>query len=446
MPAAPKSRLLIDLSGLISWYSIFSIPTGIQRVVERIVLAPAFMEHPDVVHVARAPGTTGFFVIDKSIVLGLGSTETRAAAVQRIRRLYIQLLKRAPLIPSLREIDRARWKYLASARLGLPCGAQSSRPADMPADPEVLTDAGSRDVLVNLGDLWPYRGHSSALSDFKTRHRLELVVMIHDLFPFAQPGWMPASFRRTFAQRFAALAPAVDRWLVNSSFIGQELQRDQAARGCDSAALHIVPMGWEFDDRAPRDQPEVLRRFGLEAQTYFLQVGTLEPRKNHLSVVRAVESLAEAGVPLPTCVFVGMRGWQGEALLEFIATTRYAKDRIRWLQTVSEADLDGLYRGALFTVYPSLSEGWGLPVQESLSRGIPCIASNAGAVPEAGLDLARYVDPNDQAQITAAIERYARDPAALSADRSRLSARLSGREKLPSWNDTARAVLRAAGR
>jgi glycosyltransferase involved in cell wall biosynthesis len=140
-----------------------------------------------------------------------------------------------------------------------------------------------------------------------------------------------------------------------------------------------------------------------------------------------------------------MRGWRGEDLLKFIARTKFAKNRIRWLRTVSESDLDSLYKGALFTVYPSLSEGWGLPVQESLVRGIPCIASNAGAIPEAGVDLATYVDPNNQAQITAAIARYAGNLVAVTADRLRLAARLRQPHHLPSWNDAAQVLLRAAG-
>ena len=91
-------------------------------------------------------------------------------------------------------------------------------------------------------------------------------------------------------------------------------------------------------------------------------------------------------------------------------------------------------------MYPSLIEGWGLPVQESLLHGVPCIASNAGAIPEAGLDLAAYVDPADDTQLTAAIERYVCDPSALPEARSKISAFLADRTQLPSWRDAAETI------
>ncbi len=112
---------------------------------------------------------------------------------------------------------------------------------------------------------------------------------------------------------------------------------------------------------------------------------------------------------------------------------------------MEDSDLAALYQGALFTVYPSLTEGWGLPVQESLAFGVPCIASKAGAIPEVGRDLAVYVDPTDDAQVSAAIDRYLTDPNALAEARAKIAAFLMS-ERLPEWNDAARQVIDIAER
>ena len=144
-------------------------------------------------------------------------------------------------------------------------------------------------------------------------------------------------------------------------------------------------------------------------------------------------------------MFAGVKGWRNRPLMRELENTQCAGGAIRWLGEVADDDLAALYRGAQFTVYPSLTEGWGLPVQESLAFGVPCIASKAGAIPEAGRDLAVYVDPTDDAEVSEAIDRYLTDQTVLAAARSRIATFLaSGR--LATWNDAARQVLDAAER
>ena len=268
--------------------------------------------------------------------------------------------------------------------------------------------------------------------------------MIHDLFPLGQSAWEPAGFKKKFIRQFAGLVPLVDRWMVNSEFVRGELRRhlDEAGK---RQPVERITMGWPRPPAAA-DAAGILDRHGLQAGRYFLQVGTLEPRKNHIAVARAVERLRQRHGTMPaTCVFAGVKGWRNRPLMRELESTQFAGGAIRWLGEVDDADLAALYQGALFTVYPSLIEGWGLPVQESLAFGVPCIASKAGAIPEAGRDLVVYVDPTDDAQVSAAIDRYLTDADLLAAARSRIAAFLAN-ERLPSWNDAARLVLDAAER
>jgi glycosyltransferase involved in cell wall biosynthesis len=443
-------RLLLDVTGLVAWYAFYPTPTGIQRVTERLLMAPAIADNPQVLHVARVPGADGFFIIDRATILGLGCRNSHAVSVQRIRRLYVSLLKQVPFVRGIQEMEWFQWKNVCRAWLGLGIlfDAGYSRLAE-DERPVPLRDLDRSDVFINLGDFWWYRRQSRALARLKAQHGFRIVQMVHDLFPLGATAWEPSFFRRKFIGQFKGLVPLVDAWVVNSQFVAGELRRHLQETSQPVGPIRILSMGWETsverDRIAVERDGETLRGLGLREHGYFLQVGTIEPRKNHRAVVQAVETLRRKhGAALPVCVFTGVNGWGSRRLLRHLEKTRFAGGAIRWLSRIGDRELAALYRGALFTVYPSFLEGWGLPVQESLSYGVPCVASKAGAIPEAGLDLALYVDPANQAEIAEAIECYATDPAALASARSRIAAWLKGKDKLPSWNDAARTVVELA--
>jgi glycosyltransferase involved in cell wall biosynthesis len=123
-------------------------------------------------------------------------------------------------------------------------------------------------------------------------------------------------------------------------------------------------------------------------------VSTIERRKNHETLYRAYTRLVEAGeANLPLLVFVGMPGWGVNDLMADLRLDPRTKDLIKLLHHVNDADLARLYQHALMTVFPSLYEGWGLPVAESLAAGKCCLASGVASIPEVGGDLVDYVDP-----------------------------------------------------
>jgi glycosyltransferase involved in cell wall biosynthesis len=443
MPA----RLLFDVTGLVAWYAFFRRPTGTQRVIERILLAPAIAEDRRVLHVARFPGARELFVVDRSLLHGLADEQTNEAAVRHLRRIYIDLMKRARPLAALGELDPYAWLSFLVTRLGLKPLQDSERwpPPDRSYVPlKPFDQADGRDAFINLGDFWWYKDQTRALGRFKAQHGFKLVQMIHDLFPLGQSAWEPAGFKKKFVEQFTGIVPLVDRWLVNSEFVRKELRRHLGEQ-TPLRPIDQISMGWP----KPPDTgagTEILERLGLQPGRFFLQVGTLEPRKNHISVVRAVEQLrSKHGAAMPTCVLAGIKGWHCEPLMHELEKTRFAGGVIRWLDGVDDATLAALYRGALFTVYPSLAEGWGLPVQESLAYGVPCITSKAGAIPEVGRDLAVYVDPTDDAEVGNAIDRYLTDNEALAAARSKIATFLAG-EQLPRWNDAAQQVLDLAER
>ena len=143
----------------------------------------------------------------------------------------------------------------------------------------------------------------------------------------------------------------------------------------------------------------------------------------------------EPGLAVPDLVIVGGHSWKSAALQERIART----PTIRWLKGVTDADLGPIYRGARFTVTPSLAEGWGSPVQESIAQGVPCIASSGGALRESGHGLAVHFDPARPATLVAALRAWIADPAEPDRQRARIQAARRA-ERFPTWRDTAAAV------
>jgi len=172
---------------------------------------------------------------------------------------------------------------------------------------------------------------------------------------------------------------------------------------------------------------------------FVLFVSTIEIRKNHRLLVRVWQRLLErhGADAVPVLVFVGQVGWLVDDLLAELATSHYLGGKIAHMPGLSDAELRQAYQSCLFTVFPSLSEGWGLPVAESLVRGKFCVASNATSIPEVGGDFIDYFDPTDDDDALAKIERVLLEPGYLAAREARLRAEYRPR----TWADCAHQLI-----
>lgn len=174
-------------------------------------------------------------------------------------------------------------------------------------------------------------------------------------------------------------------------------------------------------------------KYGIEGG-YFLAVGTLEPRKNLKNLLLAVASMRrELTQPL---VVVGGQGWLFDETQELIGKLGLA-GRVIFTNYVPAAELPALYQGATAFVFPSLYEGFGIPVLEAMSSGTPVISSNTSSLPEVGGTAAIYFDPNDPKGLKHALQRV------LSDEKLRQRLSLAGREQAAefSWAKTAQHTL-----
>jgi glycosyltransferase involved in cell wall biosynthesis len=245
---------------------------------------------------------------------------------------------------------------------------------------------GSNDLYVSLGLDW---GDKSilVLRQLKRLHGFKSVHMVYDLIPTQFPHWLPSA-PDIYDSYFTDLMWTADRLLCISETTQQAVHRFSKQNSLPCPDSEVVMLGADFNSVEPRSVESLL------GEEFILFVSTIEPRKNHRFLLEMWTRLGALGV-VPKLVFVGRAGWNCDEVIASIRWLPELQDQVIQLADIDDEQLNWLYLNCLFTVYPSLYEGWGLPVVESLLNGKLCIASTAGAVVEAGHGLAIHVDTFD---------------------------------------------------
>jgi glycosyltransferase involved in cell wall biosynthesis len=156
-------------------------------------------------------------------------------------------------------------------------------------------------------------------------------------------------------------------------------------------------------EKAPGEEERLKTKYGIESR-YILSVGTLQPRKNYVRLIKAFANLPLANLQL---VIAGGRGWLYE---EIFAEAEKHGNRVHVLGFVDDADLPALYRGAALFAFPSLYEGFGIPPLEAMACSVPVVCSNASSLPEVAGDAALTVDPLDVNALAQAMMRVLEGP------------------------------------
>ncbi|GBR10078.1 lipopolysaccharide N-acetylglucosaminyltransferase [Gluconobacter frateurii NRIC 0228] len=297
------------------------------------------------------------------------------------------------------------------------------------------------DIFLVMGAAWADAAFGERLRAVRKSYGMKPVLLIYDLIPLTCPEWFPPQVVSTFSAWLENVIPQCSDIMVISHATKKDVQDFLVQRSLHlNQAPWVVPMGGGFGDMSVAtsgpDAP------GLPpAKSYVLFVSTLEARKNHILMFQVWARLLreKAYTDVPTLVFAGRPASMVEDLMQQMENTDYLDGKVRLIREPSDEELRCLYKNCLFTVFPSLYEGWGLPVTESLLFGRPCVASNVTSIPEAGGDFARYFDPYDFETVYDTICRTIEDREGLKAweDQIRKNFRPTP------WSDTAKAILQS---
>lgn len=257
--------------------------------------------------------------------------------------------------------------------------------------------------------------------------RARTLLTVHDLTFLVQPECFEAALQRYLSTAVPRSLRRADLVLADSHATAADLVRQ----------LHVAPerVTVVYPGVAPRFQPlpassmeSVRQRLGLPAE-FLLFVGTLEPRKN---LVRLLEAFSQISTPI-RLVLAGRKGWLYAEIFATVERLRL-NDRVYFLDFVDDADLPSLYNLARVFVYPSLYEGFGLPVVEALACGTPVVTSAVASLPEVAGNAAILIDPLDSAAIAAGIQQ-----ALMDAGRLRVLGPIQARNF--TWEQSARTLL-----
>ncbi len=263
------------------------------------------------------------------------------------------------------------------------------------------------------------------------------VVTVHDLiyarFPEAHPGIRDKGMKVLVP----LAARRADRVICDSQSTRGDLIE---LAGVSPQRIDVVPLGLGSVRREqPLGEAETRTRFGLGTRTVLLSLSAKRPHKNLSRLIGALARIPAERRPL--LVLPGYPTWHEQELRERAAGAGVGSD-VRFIGWVSGAEIEGLWALAEAFVFPSLYEGFGLPVLEAMARGVPVACSNASSLPEVAGEAALLFDPQDEQAIAAALSRLLEDPAL----RERLRALGAERVREFTWERSARLTLASYAR
>jgi glycosyltransferase involved in cell wall biosynthesis len=406
------AKLIIDVTQLIHWPGEL---TGIPRVMNELALR--YSRDSDVAFVVwnkqnktcyavdieatlSSRGEGIHYLNDSSSALGHKTKDLVKAAVQN---------KTLSHLPGKRTIRK-----LAGGRL--------ARTSVQPSKGDVLLvlwgemEETFEDYLINAHDAG-----------------VKLVQIVYDLLPLVTPQYSGHS-TKPMEKYNRAVLPICELVLAISEHTKKDLALWLKQQKLAVPRTETFRLGDDFKQAQPvRPQTEEFIS-NIKDKDFILCVGTVEVRKNHTLLYYVYKLARQRHLALPKLAIVGRRGWKTEDIYEIITSDPETKSDLIFLHGLTDEELAWMYQNCLFSVYPSFYEGWGLPVAESLARGVPCIASNTSSIPEIAGGLIDYFSPASTDECLRAIESLL-DPAKLAKAKKRASS-----YKPASWDQTFELV------
>ncbi|MCS0500780.1 glycosyltransferase family 4 protein [Ancylobacter mangrovi] len=417
-------KVVLDITRMLR-RSSQSTPTGIDRVelayARHLLGSRAYKDR--VAFVARVRASTWYF--DADAVAGFTETLTRRwkHAEGRVTRRELGNIERfLDLAPgALTDIEPE-----TPPRAALPDVLPTLKRLFSPVNllPRLLRPRNSQGA-VYLNVSHEGLGSGNGMRAMMRGHGLKPIYLVHDLIPLTHPEYVRPGDAEKHETRMRTVLASAEMVICNSHHTLDQLSAFAARSDMAMPANVVSPLGVENE-------------FGVqelampEVHPYFLTVGTIEPRKNHLVLLHAWRVLVEKlGPKAPKLIIVGRRGWENENVIDIIERCRNLGGHVLECNRLPDAHLRRLMKQARGVLFPSFAEGYGLPLFEAMALRVPVICSDLQAFRDIAGEAPCYLDPIDGLGWARVIEDYARPDSAARDSQLRLLAQT----RVPRWKD-----------
>jgi glycosyltransferase involved in cell wall biosynthesis len=436
------SKIWIDLTDIENWQGQHG---GIQRVVYGVTSNFYLQSQADGVDL-------GYFVFDsrrqcfietdfepiykrvedsrKSTLVAPSGSISLESKLKTKYKKYIpsRILEHGPTRKLSKKVAK---KAIHSIRKGK--GLVSSRIPRRNYDSSKPIQFTKEDTVLILGKPWDDLNIQKTLGELKRETGFKLVQVVYDLIIPLYPHLHHTSLFTQYTQHMFEVIATSDLLLPISKSSAKDLKIFSDKLNLTLPEVKVIRLGdniAEHKKASDQNMPDP-----LISKDFILTVGTIEIRKNHSLLYNVYKLAEERGINLPQLVIVGGNGWLSHDIQYLIKHDPSVKNKILILKNVSDAGLDWLYQKTKFTIYPSMYEGWGLPIAESLSYGKLCLASGTSSMQEIAGDLLEYFSPYDTEKCLDKIIKYQNET--LLKDKEQ---QITKNYKATTWQDTYKQV------
>jgi len=386
------SRVVVDLTEFATWSGH---QTGIQRVVYGI--AQGFYNTTDDVRFVSFRGVRGFEEIDfQQFAASLVPQETVGGQmnINAVKTVLKTIYQKSPdfmqryVTPRRKENIK---KMLKSTQANL--RKMKNFKLQKPTTEAVRRfDFRRGDVIVTACRVWDSKAHNDALESLKVNNSVKLAYVLYDLIPVYKQHTFGVGLTERYSQYIYQILRQGDYIFPISDSSKADLLKFASEIGVlDVPVIKTIRLGDDISPTIAENPPYFVK----DPHSFAISVGTIEARKNHFEIYYAYKLAHQRHVELPNMYIIGKPAWLTSDVIYFLQNDTDIKDKIAIMSDVSDRELAWLYKNALFTVYPSEYEGWGLPIAESLLYGTPVIASNTSSMVEIAPGLVDHVSPFD---------------------------------------------------
>ena len=386
------------------------------------------------------------------IILGADALQQPLTGIGRYSYELARRLRQHPDIARMRYFSMGRWvadpvdTLVAQQRASGQTGAVSSTNASLTLAARLRSTLAANRTAVRVYQTlipslsrWQLRGEEHAI--FHSPNYLvppfpgKTVNTVHDLSHVLYPEFHPQA-------RVDFMNMAFEASLKNTTHVitDTETVRNEFMHQFDWPSDKVTAIGLAMDDafhpRSDEQLAPTLAKYHLQARGYVLYVGTIEPRKNTMRLLQAYEALEPALRRAYPLVLAGGKGWKSDDVHRQMERAKQ-QGWLHYLSYVDQAELPILYAGARLFAYPSLYEGFGLPIVEAMASGTPVLTSDISCMPEVAAGAARLINPLDVEDMSRALAECLGNEIWLDASRAKGLVRAAGL----SWDKCAEQTL-----